>query len=258
MNIIYFIIAFFATFAGSITGMGGGVIIKPVFDILGTFDAQSISTLSSITVFFMALYSSAKAVRKKASIDAKAAVSVAIGSVIGANIGQTLLNMITSSLPNNLVVITQNVLLAIMIAVVYVYMKNKKNIKSFEIKRPIAVMLVGIGLGISSSFLGIGGGPINIMVFIFFFSYTTKTAATISLITILFSQISKLSLLLYTGELFQYDLSAAPFMVIGALLGAFFGGKISDKVDDDKVDDYFNYMQIIIFIICIVNIVRNI
>ena len=54
-NFIYFLVALFATSLGSISGMGGGVIIKPFLDAFGQFDAATIGVLSSVTVLTMAL-----------------------------------------------------------------------------------------------------------------------------------------------------------------------------------------------------------
>ena len=49
--IIYFLLSLVATTIGSLTGMGGGVIIKPLMDVLGDYDVQTIGVVSSITVF---------------------------------------------------------------------------------------------------------------------------------------------------------------------------------------------------------------
>ncbi len=51
LGLLYFFIALICTFAGAITGMGGGVVIKPVLDLMGDFDSASIGALSSITVW---------------------------------------------------------------------------------------------------------------------------------------------------------------------------------------------------------------
>ncbi len=39
---VYFLIAIGATTVGPLTDMGDGVIIKPLMDVLGTFDASTI------------------------------------------------------------------------------------------------------------------------------------------------------------------------------------------------------------------------
>ena len=66
--ILYFFIALICTFAGAITGMGGGVVIKPVLDMLGDFDSASIGALSSITVLAMSITTFARQVGKKRKI----------------------------------------------------------------------------------------------------------------------------------------------------------------------------------------------
>lgn len=55
--IIYFIVSFFASIAGAICGIGGGVVIKPVLDMLGLESAAVISFLSGCTVLSMSCYS---------------------------------------------------------------------------------------------------------------------------------------------------------------------------------------------------------
>ena len=57
MFILYLLIALLATFIGSMTGMGGGIIMKPIMDALSHFDSASINILSSVTVFAMSLVS---------------------------------------------------------------------------------------------------------------------------------------------------------------------------------------------------------
>ena len=39
MYLLYFFVALVATTIGSMTGMGGGVIIKPAMDFIGTYNA---------------------------------------------------------------------------------------------------------------------------------------------------------------------------------------------------------------------------
>ncbi len=253
---IYFLVALFSSVIGSITGMGGGVIIKPVFDTFGIFDAQSIGVLSSFTVLSMALVSALRNLARKTAIPVKTAVLVAIGSIVGGYIGQSLLNLATNDMPNNRVIVTQNILLAIIIFIVFIYMKIKTSLPSFQTRNSVLVLVVGLFLGVVSSFLGIGGGPINVAAFIFFFSYDTKTAAISSLVTIVFAQTSKLLSVGYDVGFADFDLSPLPFMVAGAVLGALIGSKISEKLSNQLVDTCFNAVQLLVLGLCVVNIVR--
>ena len=56
MAALVFLIAFGASLIGGICGIGGGVIIKPLLDMMGVADVAMVSFLSSCTVLSMALY----------------------------------------------------------------------------------------------------------------------------------------------------------------------------------------------------------
>ncbi len=257
--IIYFILALFATTVGSLTGMGGGVIIKPLMDVLGDFDVQTIGIISSITVFSMALVSVGKQIKAKTEIPFNLAIPLAIGSIAGGIIGEKLLDFIVNALNvNSIVTIVQNFVLAILILCVILYMKNKQKIKGKELKGIPVSLLVGVFLGVCSSFLGIGGGPINVALIIYLFSINTKTATICSLITILFAQISKLTTIALTVGFADFDLSVAPVMVIGAILGGFIGAGFNQKCKDSTVEKAFNCVQLLVLGITIFNITRNI
>ena len=53
MPILYFFISFGASIVGAISGIGGGVIIKPVLDGLSSSGVSTISFLSGSTVLSM-------------------------------------------------------------------------------------------------------------------------------------------------------------------------------------------------------------
>ena len=82
--VIYFLIAIGATTVGSLTGMGGGVIIKPLMDVLHDFDVQTIGVISSLTVFSMSVVSIGKQMLAKTKIPFGTAIPLALGSVAGA------------------------------------------------------------------------------------------------------------------------------------------------------------------------------
>ena len=256
--VIYFLLAIFATTVGSLTGMGGGIIIKPLMDVLGDYDIQTIGIVSSITVFAMAVVSVIKQIRAKAEISYKTVLPLSIGSVTGGFFGESLLKLIIKALDtDNGVIVIQNVVLAILILCVIIYMKNKSRIKGRLLEGIFISLAVGVFLGFFSSFLGIGGGPINVAIMIFLFSFTTKTATVCSLISILFAQISKLVTVGVTTGFSSFDLSIAPVMIIGAIMGGFIGAAINKKCKDETVEKAFNGVQIFVLLIAVFNIVRN-
>ncbi len=256
--VIYFLLALFATTVGSLTGMGGGVIIKPLMDVLGDYDVQTIGIVSSITVFSMALVSVAKQIKAKTEIPFKTAIPLGVGSVMGGFFGEKLLKFIVDFLgANSVVTVVQNCMLAILILCVFLYMRNKNKINGKHFDGIFISLAVGIFLGLCSSFLGIGGGPINVALIIFLFSVNTKTATVCSLITILFAQISKITTVALTTGFSEFDLSVAPVMVAGAILGGFIGAGFNKKCKEETVEKAFNGVQLLVLGITIFNIIRN-
>jgi len=257
--ILYFIISLSATTAGALTGIGGGVIIKPVLDILKDYNVETISLLSSITVLTMSLVSVAKHVQQKTQINFTIALPLALGSIAGGFIGQRLLKSIVNLLNlDRLILVIQNFLLAALIFVVFFYMLNKNKIKSHHYEGTTSCLIIGVFLGIISSFLGIGGGPINVAIFIYLFSFDMKTAAVSSLITILFAQISKLLTVACTSGFAGFDLSMLPAMMIGGIAGGMIGSMLNKKLPKETVEKGFNAVQGLILFIAIFNILKNI
>ena len=258
LYILYFLIAIAATTVGSLTGMGGGVIIKPVMDILGHFDVETIGVLSSTTVFFMSIVSIGKQVLSKAKIPFDFAIPLAVGAVAGGYLGQWLLRAIISALQiDSLVTAIQNVLLAALIVGVYLYMRNKNHIQGKTLSGIPVSLVTGCFLGICSAFLGIGGGPIDVALIIYLYSVSTKTATVCSLLTILFSQMSKLATVAMTTGFAIYDLSVAPVMVVGAIAGGFIGAAFNRRASEETVEKAFNGVLMLVLLITAINIVRN-
>lgn len=257
MYVLYFLIAIGATTIGAITGMGGGVFIKPILDILGDFDVGSISMLSAITVFCMAMVSAARQQGNGHGPERAVAVPLALGSVLGGNLGGVLLRRLIAGASGAAVTRVQNIVLAGLILLVMAYMVKKDIIRSPELKGSLPALLVGVFLGFCSSFLGIGGGPINVALIILLFNYSTKKAALCSLITIFFSQGAKLAQAALTGGFGAYDLRMAPLMVAGAVAGGLLGAHLAKRLDGSGTDKLFQAAQVLILIICVVNIIRS-
>ncbi len=86
---IFFLIAFLACLAGSICGMGGGVIIKPVLDACAVGSVSQINFLSGCTVLCMSSWSVGKALVKRESlIDLKLSTWLALGAAAGGVLGK--------------------------------------------------------------------------------------------------------------------------------------------------------------------------
>ena len=60
IGILYFIVIVLANTVGAVSGMGGGVIIKPIFDFIGAHDVAAISFYSATAVFTMSVISTTR------------------------------------------------------------------------------------------------------------------------------------------------------------------------------------------------------
>ena len=133
MVLIYFLVALLSTICGSMAGLGGGVIIKPVLDFLGDYNIETIGVLSACTIFSMALVSVIKQLSYKSKIDIKNTGLLGIGSVIGGLLGQKLLTFILKIVQGRIVSLVQSGILALLLIFVYIYMNNKEKFKSYKI-----------------------------------------------------------------------------------------------------------------------------
>lgn len=257
MNIIYFLVGIIATTIGAISGIGGGVIIKPVLDTLGNYDISTIGILSSFTVFSMSIVALSKYIKNKVKLDGKRTVSLAIGSIIGGVLGKSLFTLFLEVLNNDLIgqKIQSTILFILMGTVLILYIREDK-IKGFIVNNILFCALVGIILGIISSFLGIGGGPLNVIVLMYILGMGTKESSIHSIFIIFFSQGSKLLSVLLSGGFGGYNLEVLPFMVAGGIMGGFIGSYLSGKMDKKNIKKLFTYTMILIMCFNFYNIIK--
>ena len=173
---LYLLVSLFASMIGAICGIGGGVIIKPVLDMVSSDPTSTINFLSGCAVLAMSTYSVIKAVINDAkAINYTYMVPLAVGSAAGGLFGNALFGYASAHFANPAVPrIMQSGILALVVFISLVYTINKNRIKTKKVENKLISMIVGFALGTMSSFLGIGGGPVNLVVLYYFFSKTTK------------------------------------------------------------------------------------
>ena len=201
MVFAFFAVSILSSIVGSICGIGGGVIIKPVLDAAGIMSVSCISFLSGCTVLAMSVVSVYKNIKAKSTkLNVKIATALAIGAAVGGVLGKSMFQALKKTVGNeNLVGMTQAIVLILITLGTLVYTIYKNKIRTRQCRQIWVCVIIGIILGIMSSFLGIGGGPINLVVLAYFFSMSTKEAALSSLYIIMFSQITSLIQTIVTG-----------------------------------------------------------
>lgn len=252
-EIIYSIVVFLATCIGAISGIGGGVIIKPSFDTLNIHSVETISFFSGCAVLTMSLYSTSKHIRNKELklSNSSMLLYVIIGSILGGFIGSNLFKFFLTIVSNDIMKGIQACILVLIL--LFVLANTIFEFKKFHINNKLVILLVGLFLGTISSFIGIGGGPLNVAVFILFFSCTIKQAAVYSLITIVFSQITSLLLAVLTTSILSQDLNILFFILPAALLGGIIGTKIHKQVNEKVIEYVYNMVIILILLLNVIN-----
>lgn len=253
-------VCFFASVVGSICGIGGGVIIKPVLDATGVMPVTTISFLSGCTVLSMSLISFYKNIkngkqRRKGDFDVRFAGLLAFGAVLGGVSGKWAYQRVLACLPDrSRVGAIQAFILLLVTLFAFFYTVFKSRIHSRTIQVRPVILLTGILLGLLSAFLGIGGGPINLIALYYLFSMETKQAARYSLFIILFSQLASLLSSLLTRSVPDFPIWILLLMVFCGAMGGAVGSTINAKIPGRTVDKLFRAVLLLIAGICVYNI----
>ena len=254
MELIFLLVSFLSSIVGAICGIGGGVVIKPVLDMLQLGAVSTINFLSGCTVLSMSLYSVGKAmISRDSKVELSTGTPLAIGAALGGVAGKELFGIIKGLFANGeMVGGVQAVTLGLITVGTLLYTVNKSKITTRRITGKVSCVVVGLMLGIMSSFLGIGGGPINLVVLGYLFSMDSKTAAANSLYIILFSQLASLITTILSG-LPEFRLPVLALMVAGGIGGGIVGRSLNKKMDNRAVDKLFIGLMMLIVLICVYN-----
>ncbi len=267
--IIIFGIAFFGAFIGGITGLGGGMLIKPM---LGSMLGMAANTLSLYISKFISTGVVFSMSAKSASIYRKSGFEYSIYIfkflAIGLVVGILSVNIIPTP-SGALEILLQGILYFLVF--LSVLLRNKYPRLQFKDK-PLGIILVGFAIGFLSAFFGIGGGAIKVPFFLIFFSMTMKEAAIYSFLAAMVTEPVKLvqyGFHIYSEQAhiavenakvaalspFTAVMIAVVFGIIcipAAILGAKYGVAIQQKASDEFVAKMFNivivYFAIISFL----------
>lgn len=249
MGIIYFIIVLAATTVGSIAGIGGGVLIKPILDALADYNLSTIGVLSSIAVLSMAVVSTTRDFIKGIKIDKKL-ILLAIGAIAGGFAGKEIFDFLLTVIDGSIIQIIQSAIIALLMIIIL--FKNK--IPKVCIENVFAVFFVGLILGTLSSFLGIGGGPVNVAVIYLLLNMDIKKAAAGSIFIILLAQASKIASISLSEGFSSYDLNMLWYMIPAGVTGGLIGPYIQTKLSEKFVHSLFDITVVIVILICVYNI----
>jgi len=254
MVLVYFFIALLASVLGAVSGIGGGIVIKPVLDGIGAFSVSAVGFYSGSTVLSMAAVTLLRSRRATESVNRRVGTILAVGGVAGGLLGKYLLDLLLGRFGDDRIPgATQSALLFLMTLGVLFFTFYKPRIRPMHRDGNGFCLAAGLVLGAVASFLGIGGGPINLAVLYFFFSMESKTAALNSLYIIFFSQLTSLVFSFVSGRIPPFNPQILLAMITGGITGGLTGSLISRRLSHRGVDRLFMAVLAGILIVCVYN-----
>ncbi|MGL9730789.1 sulfite exporter TauE/SafE family protein [Enterococcus sp. DIV0756] len=255
-NILYLIVSLVATIIGSLTGIGGGIILKTLVDFFSDDSVLVISFYTTVIVFTMCIVSIYKQRKSGFQFNFNVLIGICGGSLLGGYLGDYLLNKMVRNYTQQQVQLSQSLILFITLIFLIIY--NKIGPKKAKVEKPslLLTLLLGLALGSISIFLGIGGGPLNVSLLVILFGYSMKEAAIYSLATVFCSQIAKIISIVYVGDYGQFNLKLVPFLIIIAIIGGYLGTVLNQKLNSQKIELLYALFMVGLSLITLMNIFR--
>ncbi|MDK7182417.1 sulfite exporter TauE/SafE family protein [Lacticaseibacillus rhamnosus] len=251
--ILYVLVILTANTIGAVSGMGGGIIIKPALQIFNWDSVLTINFYSSIAVFTMAVSSTWRQITAKNHVSKTEVVELSLGSVLGGVAGDISFSWFYSQVGDDISVVAQMLLVIVSLIVSLVF--STGHIKPRYLSGIPMMIGTGLGLGWLATVLGIGGGPINIACFLFLFGFGIRQATIYSIVTIFFSQAAKIVQAFFSGNIQMID----PFLVLAVMVAALFGGwlgaTISNHITEKSILILYNLVIVFVLLLDIVNMV---
>ena len=254
---VYSVIILVATTIGALVGLGGGVIIKPLLDLIDHDPRAQVDFLSGCAVLTMSVVATLKAIKRKEIFDFNIIFFIASGSILGGYLGGYFVDTLSKiNLSDSNVRTIQACILCILLILIIFY--TIKPLKQFQIKSKIIIFFSGLLMGIIASFLGIGGGPFNVALLTLLFSFNAKQSAVYSIAIIFFSQLTNtLSSLISNGvSFYSHQWKTLIFILPSAVVGGLIGSYLIKKLKDKTIKNCFIVSTSVLVLVNILNIFK--
>ncbi|WP_079526936.1 sulfite exporter TauE/SafE family protein [Halobacillus hunanensis] len=255
--IIALFIGFVTALAGSVAGLGGGVILVPALLFLSDHyqsftwvTPQKIVGISLVVMIFTGLSSTLSYFKHK-RVDLKAGFLLLIGSVPGGILGSWLIQFFET---NHFALLFGSVMIIVSLLFFLprkppskIVLKGKKRIVDLNGEKYSYTFPFGYGfllsftIGILSGLLGIGGGSLIVPALILLFRFPPHIATATSMFIIFISSITSATTHIYLGHV---DWARALYFIPGAYLGGMCGAFINRKVDGQAVEWFLRILLI--------------
>lgn len=252
INIISFFIVIFANIIGSFSGMGGGIIIKPMVSILCHLPLQTVIFYSNLSVIVMCITSLTYSAVKKTTHYDKTVWPIAAGSFVGGLIGTASLSYFMQ-FNHEWVQIGQILLTILTIVCAMLYQWRGHPIRNVW-ESPSRIVVVGFVMGFFSVILGIGGGPINVWLLMMLMGLTLKKATSYSLISVLVSVSIRLCHDFLNLSTIPHVASTMIVFMVSAMIGAIIGFVIKKHLSNQHFKTLYLSTLALVIVINIINL----
>ena len=212
-------------------GIGGGIILIPIFVLIMNYTPQQ-AVGTSLTIVLLNALSGTYAYIKQKKVYYDAAIKFAIATIPGAFLGSYLVEYFTGASFR----LTFGVFL-MFIAVLMFFRSSPKGAstefdkETFQYNRTLGI-LVSSCVGLLSSILGIGGGVIHVPIMIYVLGFPTHVATATSHFVLAVSSLFGVTSHLILGNVL---LLPAVTIGLGAIAGAQFGAALSLKTKSKSI-----------------------
>ena len=220
---LYFLVALFASTVGSLTGIGGGLIIRPALTVMG-FDVGLATFTSAASVFVMSCFSIVTRRVWKTDIEMGSLGLLAVGSIAGAFAGAYILSFLGP--------VTVSILFILFLMAIGALLIAKKHFSVRSISNPWLKIGTGLVVGVTAGLFGIGGGLMLMIALMYLFGSKPKEAVVQSLFVVMLA--SAASLVQYTVNGFA-DFSLLVYVLPGSILGGVLGLFIAKRMQENTV-----------------------
>ncbi|MGH7826431.1 MAG: sulfite exporter TauE/SafE family protein [Candidatus Binatia bacterium] len=235
-------LGFFAGAYGTLIGAGGGFVLVPALLLFYPREApETITSISLAVVFFNALSGTLAYTRAK-RIDYRSAVIFSVATIPGAILG-AIGTIRMSRAGFDLLFGSILVLVAIFLAI-NPGPKSAASIAQIEFQTQglfelsLSTLIAGAALstvlGFLSSFLGIGGGFMYVPALIYLLRFPVHIATATSLFILAVTAFTGSATHILAG-FFHHGIRRTIALAIGAILGAQFGAKLSQRMQGDWI-----------------------
>ncbi len=257
MAILSFFIGLLAAITGAISGIGGGILIKPALDATHDFSIAEINFLSGTTVLVMVIVSLLRSRKDSTKINYKMTTMLGIGAASGGLAGQQFFELLMGEIANEQMVgAIQSIFLLVITLGVLLYLLKRDFLQTRNIQSRLLAFLIGLILGIISAFLGIGGGPMNIAILYYFFSMEGKEVTRNSLFIVLISQFTSLSSRMLANQIPEFSPYVLAALIVGCVAGAFIGSALCCRMNNRQVERFFSGLLIFVAAINLYNFIH--